>query len=170
MIRSGQTRVKAPRKERAVFKEIKKREDLQNLLSFCSINWYGFGRLIRSRFLSAYIFCRCICFQKRCMLQRPKVISRNAFSTILSPAFEIGSSTEILPSALIFVCMNKFTGGNDRTFFTQSGIYIIKAVRVIFAVTVKEIIHFGTAAGVEQIVLSDIVGKDFQQRIIKIRV
>ena len=29
MIRSGQTRVKAPRKERAVFKEIKKREDLQ---------------------------------------------------------------------------------------------------------------------------------------------
>ena len=29
MIRSGQTRVKAPRKERAIFKEIKKREDLQ---------------------------------------------------------------------------------------------------------------------------------------------
>ena len=38
------------------------------------------------------------------------VISNNAFITILSPALEIGVSTEILPLALISVCINRLTG------------------------------------------------------------
>ena len=51
----------------------------------------------------------------------PRVISIRAFKTIVSPAFETGLSTEIQPSAWIFVCINKLSCDKKiRTFLAGS--------------------------------------------------
>ena len=117
MIRSGQTRVKAPRKERAIFKEIKKREDLKKSSLFLLDQSVWIWPIDSITIFIGVHFLPLHLLSETLHAATPKVISRNAFSTILSPAFEIGSSTEILPSALIFVCMNKFMGVMIGRFF-----------------------------------------------------
>ena len=100
----------------------------------------------------------------------PRVMFFSARKTILSPAFERGFFTDMLPSGLICVFMNRLTGVMEGAVFFERAVYIVKTIGVPRAVAVKKVVHFVPATRVQQVVPANVVIKHFEQRIIQVRI